>query len=177
MHPPEGSYLIFYSAGLHCLVSVDLVPQHLHKQRECFADANINTYLCLVLIHVAFRHENRCGSQHNWMIQHFGADQNILTVIGWIFFVVVFCWGFLFVFLTDIHGPNKLNSNNFNWEMLLACGWMDILRAKLGDEGVLMCPSSYYPSWCISTLLVKGQIQCCVKVLGHPSFLYILEGK
>lgn len=87
-----------------------------------------------------------------------------------LFFVGVFC---LFVFLTDIHGPKKLNSNNFNWEMLLACGWMDILRAKLGDEGVLMCPSSYYPSWCISTLLVKGQIQ----VLGHPSFLYILEGK
>lgn len=172
MHPPEGPYLIFDPAGLHCLVSVDLVPQHLHKQRECSADANINTYLCLVLIHVAFRHV--CGSQHNWMIQRFGADQNILSVIGWIFCCCCcFLLGFFVCFLTDIHGPKKLNSNNFNWEMLLACGWMDILRAKLGEEGVLMCPSSYYPSWCISTLLVKGQIQ----VLGHPSFLYILEGK
>lgn len=36
-----------------------------------------------------------------------------------------------------------------------------------------MCPSSYYPSWCISTLMVKGQIHMCESLGSLLLSLYI----
>lgn len=56
------------------------------------------------------------------MIQHFGPDQNILTVIGLIFFFVLLV---LLGGVTDIHDPKTLNSNDLNSLGNAARLWMD----------------------------------------------------